>query len=106
MDAVTCHSYKHTAFSPEQTRIYVYKQEYKDAISNWIAADGTARQGIHGIFNIISICYFHSTFLPNLSSINLIISPCIKKIHNNVFVVFFICNMFDKHKEKSKYQCT
>ena len=105
MDAVTCHSYKHTAFSPEQTRIYEYKQEYKDAISNWIAADGTARQGIHGIFNIISICYFHYTFLPNLSSINLIISPCIKKIHN-VFVVFFICNMFDKHKEKSKYQCT
>ena len=54
MDAVTCHSYKHTAFSPEQTIIYVYKQEYKDAISNWIAANGTARQGIHGIL-IVSI---------------------------------------------------
>ena len=59
MDAVTCHSCKHTAFSPEQTGIYVYKrQEYKDSISNWIAADGTARQGIHGILRVSIIKIF------------------------------------------------
>ena len=57
MDAVTCHSCKHTAFSPEQTGINVYKQEYKDSISNWIAADGTARQGIHGILRVLIIIY-------------------------------------------------